>query len=218
MDDLKPVETINVAVLIFDDVDLMDVTGPIEVFDAVKTQVTKTDTLDGLENMYRSISLFQIHLISFYDQEIVTTSSGISFVPHHHSGSIDLENYQIIVIPGGKGVHHIRKDPDFIAFLEEAINVAEISLSVCTGAYAVAMTGHMDEDIVTTHWRHLELFQEEFPQLTLANNVRYTSGHKLVSAGGVTAGIDGALAIVAQIVSEDHAQKAADLINYPWMG
>ena len=105
-------------------------------------------------------------------------------------------------------------------WLSSNVKNAHLSLSVCTGAYAFADAGLLDdEDLVTTHWRHYEFFAEEFPQLLLANNARYVdNGTNIITTGGVSSGIDGALKIVSRLLSEDVAQRVADSIVYPWLG
>lgn len=211
-------EKIKVGVFIFDDADLMDIAGPVEVFNAVRIVNDGEQSSDEISQLYNSQSLFELDYISFEPKDSITTADGTRIIPDLAFSDIqDLEKYQVWVVPGGKGIHRIRKTEKFIKMIENAIDESFITLSVCTGAYAVAETGYLDNELVTTHWRHLDLFQKEFPQVRLANNARYCSGHKVVTTGGVTAGFDGALHIVRNMISDDAATKAAELINYPWL-
>lgn len=221
------IKLIDVGILVFDDVDLLDVTGPKEVFSAATIQgdPANIDVSDRFSEMYNTIPFFNIKLISINKQEFITTADGTKIIPDYDIQGLEETNLQkfkpfIYVIPGGKGVHKVRKDPIFIAWLREKVSEAHLTLSVCTGAYALAETGLLDtEELVATHWRHYEMFMEEFPQITLANNVRYVdNGTNIITAGGVSSGIDGALQVISRLLSEEVAQRVADRIVYPWLG
>lgn len=218
MEDSRDIKQIEVGILVFDNVDFLDVVGPLEVFNATLVEQDKVYQTNNLENLYNTKSLFKTKLVSYYDQNIIKTADGSKLIPDEKSKNIEDGDFKIWVIPGGKGIHKIRKDNEFIEWLKNIIDKSLVTLSVCTGAYACAQTGYLDNEIVTTHWRHLDLFQDEFPHIKLANNARYMDGHKIITAGGVSAGIDGALYLVKRTISEEHAQKAAELINYTWLG
>lgn len=223
----KSKEKIKVGVLVFDEVDLLDVTGPIEVFNAVRVKKSKqpkeieVHLSRRIEKLYEGQEkIFETKLVSINENSVITTTSGTNLVADYNLKTYKNANFKpsVWVIPGGKGIHRERKKKEFIDWLSQAIDDAELSLSVCTGAYAVAMTGKLDGQIVTTHWRHFDLFQEEFPNVKLANNSRFEETNDIVTAGGVSSGIDGALQVVKRLVGDDLAHKAADLIVYPWMG
>lgn len=222
----RDLKLIDVGIIIFDDVDLLDVSGPKEVFSAASIQGNPEDIdiNDKFSSMYNRISLFNTKLISVYDQDFVTTADGVKIIPDYILGDLKSDKSYfdpfIVVIPGGKGVHTIRKDKDFLEWLKKTVNKAHLSLSVCTGAYALAEAGLLDDqDLVTTHWRHYEIFQEEFPNLMLANNARYVdNGTNIITSGGVSSGIDGSLKVISRLVSEEVAQRVADIIVYPWLG
>lgn len=222
---IQNLKLIDVGIIIFDDVDLLDVTGPKEVFNAAAIQGNPEDIdiSDKFSAMYNTIPLFNTKLISVYNQKFITTADGTKIIPDFWIDDIKNENIQfnpfIYVIPGGKGVHKVRKDELFINWLRSKVEKAHLSLSVCTGAYALAETGLLDqEELVTTHWNHYTPFLDEFPNITLANNARYVdNGTNIITAGGVTSGIDGALQVVSRLVSEEVAQRVAEQIVYPWL-
>ncbi|MHA2029575.1 MAG: DJ-1/PfpI family protein [Candidatus Kariarchaeaceae archaeon] len=223
---IQNLKLIDVGILVFDDVDLLDVTGPKEVFSAASIQGNPkdTDVFDRFSEMYNTISLFNSKLISVHKQEFITTADGTKIIPDFCIDDLNSKDISftpfIYVIPGGKGVHKVRKDSNFIGWLKAKVSDTHLTLSVCTGAYALAETGLLDnEELVTTHWKHYEMFNDEFPQLQLANNARYVdNGTNIITAGGVSSGIDGALRVVARLVSEEVAQRVADRIVYPWLG
>ncbi|MCE7735052.1 MAG: DJ-1/PfpI family protein [Candidatus Heimdallarchaeota archaeon] len=222
---IKNLKLIDVGIIIFDDVDLLDFTGPKEVFNAAAIQgnLDDIDSSDSFSSMYNTISLFNAKLISVYNQEFITTADGTKIIPDFCIDDLEDENNRfhpfIYVIPGGKGVHKVRKDKSFISWLKLKVSEAHLSLSVCTGAYALAETGLLDdEELVTTHWNHYHKILEEFPNITLANNARYVdNGTNIITAGGVSAGIDGALKVVSRLVSDEVAERVAEQIVYPWL-
>lgn len=222
---IQNLKLIDVGIIIFDDVDLLDVTGPKEVFNtaAIQGNPEDIDISDKFSTMYNTISLFNTKLISVYNQEFITTADGTKIIPDYCIDDLKDENIRfnpfIYVIPGGKGVHKVRKDELFINWLRIKVSEAHLSLSVCTGAYALAETGLLDEEeLVTTHWNHYDAFLDEFPNITLANNARYVdNGTNIITAGGVSSGIDGALQVVSRLVSEEVAQRVAEKIVYPWL-
>ncbi|OLS19323.1 MAG: Isonitrile hydratase [Candidatus Heimdallarchaeota archaeon LC_2] len=222
----RDLKLIDVGIIVYDEVDLLDITGPKEVFSAASIQGNPEDidASDKFAGVYNRISLFNTKLISVYDQEFITTADGVKIIPDYKIADLKDEkthfNPFIFVMPGGKGVHTIRKDKKFIEWLQTTVKNAHLSLSVCTGAYALAEAGLLDDqDLVTTHWRHYDLFAEEFPHLLLANNARYVdNGTNIITTGGVSSAIDGSLKVVSRLLSEEVAQRVADAIVYPWLG
>ncbi len=221
---LKDLKLIDVGILIFDDVNFFDIVGPMEVFNAAQIQNEDLKYKNELDNIYNTISLFNTKLISIYPKKIITTNNGSKIIPDYSLNDLE-ETKEIVsfnpfiwVIPGGKGVHKIREDNNFIKWLKIAIENAHISLSVCTGVYAVAQTKHLDTETVATHWRHFELFSKEFPHIDIDVNARYVEANKIVTTGGGSCSIDGALQVVSLLVSEETAQRVADMIVHPWIG
>ena len=98
--------------------------------------------------------------------------------------------------------------------------VAEMSgrgktiLSVCVGIFTLAEAGLLDGRRATTHYLAIEEVEERFPAIRMVKNVRYVEDGQFITTGGVTSGIDGALALVAKLSGADLAQKIADLMVY----
>lgn len=220
--DFKNIKLIDVGFLIFDGVDLFDIVGPLEVFNATRIEDIKSTPPSKIDAIYDSISFFNTKLISIVQQKFVLTGDGTKIIPDNSLD--DFKNAElnfnplIWVIPGGRGIHEVRKDKKFITWLTQAIDKSHLSLSVGTGTYAVAKTGLLDFEVVTTHWRHLKFFAEEFPHITIDVNARYVEGSKIITTGGVTCAIDGALAVLRSIVSEEVAQRVAESIAHSWLG
>jgi transcriptional regulator GlxA family with amidase domain len=218
----QDIKLIDVGIIVFDDVDFLDVVGPMEVFHA--TRIPNIDQSDKtqIEQLYDSISLFNTKLVSFEATSSIKTATGTTVVPDLSIEDLQAQttktfNPLIWVIPGGKGIHEIRNNPQFIKWLSDTIEESHLTLAVCTGTYAVAQTGHLNFEHATTHWRHFDLFAAEFPDITIDVNARYVETPKIITTGGVSCGIDGALQVVSRLVSEDVAQRVAESIVYPWL-
>ncbi|MHA2172165.1 MAG: DJ-1/PfpI family protein [Candidatus Kariarchaeaceae archaeon] len=218
----RDIKLIDVGILVFDDVDFLDVVGPMEVFHATRIQnIDQTDQTQ-IEQLYDSISLFNTKLVSFEAISSIKTATGTIVIPDLSVENLRAETTEtfnpiIWVIPGGKGIHEIRKNPQFIDWLRNIIEKSHLTLAVCTGTYAVAQTGHLNFEHATTHWRHFDLFAAEFPDITIDVNARFVEAPKIITTGGVSCGIDGALKVVSRLVSEDVAQRVAESIVYPWL-
>lgn len=225
---IKNLRLIDVGILIFDDFEILDATGPISVFNAAKIpgNPKDEDPNDKFSIFYNRFSLFNTKLISVYDQDIVKSSDGTKVIPDYLLSDLQTNKFNfkpfILVIPGGKGIQPVRKDKKFIQWLTNFVEDIEITLSVCTGAYALAETGLLDtEEMFTTHWAHSGFLDEEFPHLSdrLALNARYVdNGTNIITSAGVSSGIDGALRVVARLVSDEVAERVAKRIEYPWLG
>lgn len=90
-------------------------------------------------------------------------------------------------------------------------------MSVCTGAFVVAQAGLFDGLKATTHHSFYEIFAKQYPQVTLVRGVRYVEDGKILSAGGLTSGIDLALHVVAKYFGEPAADATANWMEFTRM-
>lgn len=104
--------------------------------------------------------------------------------------------------------------PEKIEWLRRAAPGAEIVLSVCTGNFIAANAGLLDGKRATTHHRFFDRFAREFPQVQLVRDRRVVDNGKFISAGGITAGIDGALHIVRRHFGEEVTRRTMDYMEY----
>lgn len=198
-------KTINVAILIYPGVEVIDMNGPIDVF-------TKVNTYEKIKKKY--------HVFTVAETAGVVKCEGATV---HIIPEFTLDNcppLDIIVIPGqimphgsphpfGNGskklVHWIK---------DQGQNPKTTIMSVCVGAYILAYTGLLNGKNATTHWQAIESLQKEYPKITMIKNVRYVADDQFVTTGGVTSGIDGALYLISTINGPDVAQNVADIMVY----
>jgi transcriptional regulator GlxA family with amidase domain len=172
----------TVLIVLFDGVQSLDVTGPLEVFAHAPGYEVTTASLGGAP---------------------ARTSSGLRLTPDaalaHLTAPPDL-----LLVPGGAGAR--RRDPDLVAWLRENAAKANRLASVCTGAFLLAEAGLLDGRKVTTHWARCEELAAQYPDLTVDPDPIFIKDGNLATSAGVTAGIDLALALV-----EDDLGRAAAL-------
>ncbi|MGW1553668.1 GlxA family transcriptional regulator [Streptomyces sp. NPDC002346] len=175
----------SVLVVLFDGVQSLDVTGPMEVFAGASrfpdvTYGLRTASLDGAP---------------------VRTSVGLTLVP---DGSLaDAEPPHTLLVPGGQGTRH--PDPALVDWLRTQAPHAERLVSVCTGALLLAAAGLLDGHRVTTHWVVAEHLARAYPDVEVDPDPIFVRDGKLATSAGVTAGIDLSLALV----EEDFGRQVA---------
>lgn len=179
----------NLAILLYPDVLLLDVAGPLEVFSMANRYLASEDH-------------YVLCTISTAEHR-VRASNGMQMVADHTlndaPGAFDL-----LLVPGGPGAYNDKHEP-LQTWLRKASQASSRYGSICTGAFILGEVGLLDGRQVTTHWNYLERLAQRFPAAQVESDRIYIQDGKLITSGGITAGIDMALAILA----EDHGKKIA---------
>lgn len=194
----------RVGIVVFDDVEILDFCGPFEVFSVVR--------LD--ESARReSLSPFDAGLVAEADRA-VTTAGGMTVQPRWRFD--DCPALDILLVPGGWGVRRQLGNARALAWLQARAREVELLCSVCTGSMLLGTAGLLEGRRATTHWRSLDWMEEVLPAVTV-NRTRHfvRDGHVWTSAG-ISAGIDMALAIVAELHGEATARATARYMEYAY--
>ncbi|MEU3551197.1 MULTISPECIES: GlxA family transcriptional regulator [Streptomyces] len=179
----------TVLLVLFDGVQSLDVTGPLEVFAGAERQTPGTYRI-------RTASL---------DGAPVRTSSGLTLVP---DGSLTgARDPHTLLVPGGEGTR--APDPQLTAWLRAHGPRARRLVSVCTGAILLAGAGLLDGRRVTTHWSYCAKLARDHPSVTVEPDPVYVRDGHVSTSAGVTAGIDLALALVEEDLDRDTALTVA---------
>lgn len=187
----------NVAIAIWDEVELLDFAGPGEVF-----AVARND--DG--------QAFRVFTVSL-KKEAITSQGFLSVTPTY--GLADCPRVDILVLPGG-GVRSVADNEEFMSLLKEKIDESEITLSVCTGAGILGSHGLLDDLDVTTWHGAIDSMQASFPKARFHKDRRFVDNGKLITSAGVSAGIDSSLHVVSRLLGHDAAVRAANYMEYHW--
>lgn len=187
----------NVAILVFDDVEVLDFAGPFEVF-------AVTDELWDHEP-------FHTFIVGLAPGS-VRARNGLKIVP-----DFTLENCpppQILVVPGGFGTRALLGKSAMLEWLRVKAKRAEIVMSVCTGALVLAKAGLLDGLRITTHRQSLDLLRELAPAATIDPSARFHDNGKIITSAGISAGIDCSLHVVARLLGDEVAAATARHMEY----
>lgn len=169
-----------------DGVEILDVAGPMEAF---------------------AFAGFQIFTVSKTQQPIL--SQGVLTILPDYSIRNAPEADVIVVLGGNAAVAY--NDPDVILWLLSRERRTEYFLSVCSGAFILAKAGLLDGLTATTFHKRIDELREAFPNVKVLANVRFVDNGRIITTAGVSAGIDGALHLIAKIKGE---QVARDVVAY----
>lgn len=193
---------IPVAFLVSDGAVVIDFAGPWEVFQDV--MVASRGSTDD-ERMP-----FELYTVSASDKPI-RASSGMKIVPDYTLATAPQP--KVIVIPA-QGDH----SPAVLDWVRKASEKADVTMSVCTGAFLLARTGLLDGKYATTHHDAYNNFERSFPKVTEKRGARFVEGAKLATAGGLTSGIDLALRVVERYFGRVVAERTAYDMEYQSTG
>jgi transcriptional regulator GlxA family with amidase domain len=189
----------TVAILIFDDVEVLDFCGPYEVF-----------TVTG---RVHSEKAFHVCTVAEEDQP-VTACGGLNVNPDCTFSSCPQPG--ILVVPGGSGTRREMENPTLIEWIRDASRKADLTLSVCTGALLLARTGILRGLVATTHHGALQHLRELAPDADVVSDQRVVDNGRIVLSAGISAGIDASLHIVARLLGMEVALKTARQMEYEW--
>jgi putative intracellular protease/amidase len=188
----------NVAILLFQNVQIIDYTGPYEVFNS------------AVENGNKRFKVYTVAEKS----EPITTIGGMTVIPKYNFGNHP--KIDILVVPGGWGVNEERKNPTIIQWIQQTAKEADVVFSICNGAFLLSEAGLLEGLSATTTARGIPRLKEEVPTLTPIYDKRFVDNGKIVTAAGLSAGIDGALHVVEKVLGKGWAQKIAVDMEYNW--
>ncbi|MDR9752850.1 DJ-1/PfpI family protein [Pseudomonas sp. SZMC_28357] len=180
--------TLQIGFLLFPQVQQLDLTGPYDVL--------------------ASLPDVKVHLI-WKDLAPVTASTGL--VLHPTVTFDDCPALDVICIPGGSGVGPLMEDEQTLAFIKTQATTARYVTSVCTGSLVLGAAGLLQGKRATTHWAYHELLA---PLGAIAVKDRVVRDGNLLTGGGITAGIDFALTLAAELFDADTAQLIQLQLEY----
>lgn len=179
----------TIGIVLYPDVMMLDVAGPLDVFIVANRYLPKNEQYD--------IYTIAADKKPFYVSNGVKVIADFSIEDSHRS-------FYMLMIPGGPGAH-LRTHPELVPWLKATSENSEVCASVCTGAFILAETGILDGYRVTTHWEYIEKFSKRFPDVNVERNKVIVRDRNILTCGGVTAGIDLALSVIA----ENHGRQIA---------
>lgn len=178
----------NIVFVLFDNVTQLDFTGPVQFL----------SRLPGAK----------VHVVS-KDGAAVKTDCGFSILPR--SGFGQCPQADVLCVPGGHGVRDAIADQVIVDFVRQQANGADYITSVCTGAFILGAAGLLQGKKATCHWAYTQLL----PLFgAMHQPARVVNDGNVITAGGVTSGIDFALELIAAISGEDIARTIQLALEY----
>ena len=188
----------RVAILIFDDVEVLDFAGPFEVF--------------GVTRQADGRPAFEVAVIAL-DTGVVHARNGLRILPHDGTGDPRID---VLVVPGGYGVRRLLADDRTLRFLVAGHALSEATLSVCTGSLLLGACGLLGGLAATTHSDAFDELRALDATIDLRPDARVVDNGKIVTSAGISAGIDAALYLVARFCGEAIAAETARYMHYDW--
>ena len=196
---------LNVAILLFDDVEVLDFAGPFEVF-------SRTRLTPGVDSRRTDDSApFNVFTVARTTGPI-TATGGLRVLPDHDFATAP--DINLLVVPGGFGTRNLLDDSAMLDWIRNTAGRAPYVTSVCTGSLLLARCGLLKGRRATTHWGALDLLAKTDPTVTVEQDRRVVDDGVVTSAG-VAAGIDMALAVVETLHGVAVADETASFINFP---
>ena len=182
---------VTTGILLFDDAEELDFAGPWEVLTAARKDGDVVVT------------------VAEHDRPI-RAAKGLRVLPDVTFDTCP--ELDVVLVPGGQGT---RRDDDevLVKWLADRASRATWVTSVCTGSFLLWKAGVAKGRTVTTHWAFVDTLRSK-GDITVVDDQRFVVDGNLVSAAGVSAGIDMALWLVAQLHGEDHARDVQHYIEY----
>ena len=194
------IKPISVGSFIFNDVEVLDFTGPFEVFSTTRKQA-------GSEEQY----LYSVCLIGPTDDAIMTRG-GMEVKPHFPINSHP--QLDQLIVPGGYGTRPLMHDESVINWLGSFDPRSTRLASVCTGSLLLASVGHLDGKSATTHWTVLDMMEEAFPKVKVDRSRHVIMDEEVFTSAGISAGIDLALQMVRLDFGDAQADWTARHMEY----
>ena len=196
----------NVGIFLFNDVEILDFTGPYEVFASTR-KTNKVLNKSNISEIYKKPSPFKIFTVSTKNKNIVT-SGGMKVISNYNF--LDVPKFEILLIPGGIGTRKLISNK-VLSWISNQRNT-KLIISICTGSLILGAAGLLKSKRATTHWCALKLLKEISPS-TIVENKRYVMD-EIFSSSGVASGIDLSLKVVENLFGKRIARNTAKYMEY----
>ena len=195
----------HVGILVFDEVELLDMAGPYEVFTTAARVLARSQPPG-------TPALFSVTTLARRPGP-VRARAGLRLQPDHSLA--DHPPLACAIVPGGV-VDAELDQPELMAWVAAQARTARILASVCTGALLLAQAGVLDGLTATTHWEDLDALRALRPAVRVQGGVRWVDQGAIVTSAGISAGIDMSLHLVERLHSRDLALRTARQMEFDW--
>jgi len=197
----------KIAIVLFDDVEVLDFAGPFEVF-----------SITGKRKIGEPYEVFTVA-----EKETIAARNQLIVNPTYTFANCPTPN--IFLIPGGGGYHADGKpfgsrkemhNPEMLEWIKQQNANAELVLSVCTGALVLAKAGLLHGLEATTHFLAVDSLREIAPETKISPEKRFVDNGRIVLSAGVSAGIDMSFHVVEKLQGKEVALESARYMQYDY--
>lgn len=195
----KEKKKINVAFLIYDQVEAMDLNGPIDVF-------TKANVIDPSYHLYT---------VSASSKRSVASEGGTVLMQSTYSFE-NAPQADILIVPGAAPeviISTVNNQPELFKWINKQNERTKLTMSVCTGALLLSNAGILDGKKATTHYLALDQLKQN-PKIQIVEKVRFVEDGKLLTAAGITSGLDSSLHLIELINGKGIADQIGKIMVY----
>jgi transcriptional regulator GlxA family with amidase domain len=194
----------SVAIFVYPDVEVIDFAGPYEVF-TTASRVAQRQVPDAP-------APFSVFAVSA-GRERVRARAGLVILPAFTFA--DHPPVDLLIIPGGVVGAELEK-PEVVDWISRTSAAAALTASVCTGAFLLAKAGILKTHRATTHWEDIDDLRAMFPRLNVVGQCRWVDEGAVVTAAGISAGIDMSLHLVERLAGRKLAEATARQMDFDW--
>lgn len=193
--------TKTIGILLFDDAEELDFVGPYEVFTMMNAVLERQGGKPS-------------HDVVFLAERdgAVRCAKGMRVLPHATLDAAPM--LDVLVVPGGQGTRREVENRSLLHWIAETATQCRWITSVCTGALLLAAAGPARGKRVTTHWGFVQQLRARGEASEVLENIRYVRDGNVVTAAGVSAGIDMALWLVGELHSPPLARATQRAMEY----
>lgn len=187
----------NIAILLFPEVEVLDFAGPFEVF--------------AVADELRGYNTFAVYTVG-ESAAPIRARNGLRVVPDYTLA--DCPEPHVLIVPGGFGTRRLLEQPAVLHWIRATAATAELVVSVCTGAIVLGRAGLLDGLRATTHHECFDLLRANAPRATVVESDRFIDNGRVLTAAGISAGIDCSLHVVARLLGSAAATATARYMEY----
>jgi len=190
---------ITAGILLFNEVEVLDFAGPFEVLSLAEDASTHQ-------------KLFSINTVA-QTRESISARNGLKVLPDY-----DFDNapdFDLLIVPGGYGAEEIEvHNATLLDWLKQRAAITLTLASVCTGAFLLAKAGLLNGKRATTHWMDLDRLEQEYPLVFVQRDVKFVDEGDILTAGGISAGINLSFHLLKKFYGAEVAQQTAKRMEY----
>ncbi len=186
--------TKTLGAILYNNFELLDLYGPLEMFGALPGD-------------------FNIITVSDKAGPVASTPGPRTVADYSYA---DCPPLDLILLPGGIGTMAELENDSLLNFLRERSADAQYTMSVCSGSAILARAGLLDGRRATSNKQLFKVATAQSDQVEWVEQARWVEDGPFVTSSGVSAGTDMALAVIARLCGDEHAQRIADFTEYQW--